>query len=114
MTPDNSTPPSHTQRWWQQRPLLGVMASLALGLATVWIAGSLEPPRAEERIAYLISLPIALLLPACALAGGYIAWQAWVASDKRPALAVPAFLAASANAIAIGLFFRVVVRLLGD
>ncbi len=59
-----------------------------------------------DTLAYLVSLPIALLLPAGALSAGLIGWQAWQSSTgtARTALALPAFAAVSANSMAIAIF----------
>jgi len=102
-------------RWWRRRPAAGVALSVATGAVAIWVASALAPPSELplDSLAYLISLPIALLLPAAALAAALIGWQAWQASTgpARAALALPAFAALSANALAIGIFARLLLRL---
>lgn len=82
----------------------------------MWVASALAPEIGKpfDALAYLVSLPIALLLPVAALAGALIGWQAWRASDgaARAALALPALAAVSANALAIGIFARVIADLI--
>jgi hypothetical protein len=110
----NSDPPGVAagERWWRQRPRLGVAVSLATGVAALWLAQALAAPSPEARIAYLVSLPIALLLPALAVAAGLMGWQAWRASHSSPLLAVPALAAMGANLIAVWLFVRIAAGLL--
>jgi hypothetical protein len=100
-------------RWWRQRPSVGIAVSLASGAVAMWIASALRPQSAgpSDTIAYLVSLPIALLLPAAAVAGGLIGWQAWQASrgPARAMLLLPMLAAASANMLAIAMFARVIV-----
>jgi len=99
--------------WWRRRPAAGVALSLATGAVAIWVAGALAPTRGQplDLLAHLISLPIALLLPVAALAAAFIGWQAWQASvgPARAALALPALAAVSANALAIGIFARVLI-----
>ncbi|HWQ38543.1 MAG TPA: hypothetical protein VNM24_08020 [Burkholderiales bacterium] len=102
------------QRWWQRRPAGGVAFSLAVGAATLWIASALQLPEARDAavLSYLVSLPIALLLPTLSAAGLLIGWQAWRAAAPHAWLVVPTLLALLANACALALFLRVMVRLL--
>jgi hypothetical protein len=82
----------------------------------MWVASALAPEieHPVDSLRYLISLPIALLLPAASLVAALIGWQAWQASagGERLALALPALAALSANALAIALFARALARLL--
>lgn len=116
ITGDNQTTDSTRQRWWRRRPACGVATSLATGAAGIWVASALAPEskRPFDALAYLVSLPIALLVPVAALAGALIGWQAWRACGgaARAGLALPALAAVSANALAIGIFARVVAELL--
>lgn len=102
-------------RWWRRRPATGVALSLATGAVAIWVASALAPASEQplDLIAYLVSLPIALLLPAAALAAALIGWQAWRASTGpvRVTLALPALAALSANALAIAIFARVLLGL---
>ncbi|MGH8631980.1 MAG: hypothetical protein ACREU7_14630 [Burkholderiales bacterium] len=103
------------KRWWRRRPAAGVAASLATGAVAMWVASALAPASRQpvDALAYLVSLPVALLLPAAALAAALIGWQAWRASmgTARAALALPALAAVTGNALAIGIFARVVAGL---
>ena len=102
-------------RWWRRRPAAGVASSLGTGAVAIWIASGLAPSGKQplDLLAYLVSLPIALLLPAAALAAALIGWQAWQASTGpvRAALALPAFAALGVNTLAIMVFARVLVDL---
>lgn len=103
------------QRWWRRRPATGVALSLATGATAMWVASALAPTSRQpfDSLAYLVSLPVALLLPVAALAAALIGWQAWRASmgPARAALALPALAAVMANALAIGIFARLVAGL---
>ncbi|MGH8677526.1 MAG: hypothetical protein ACREUQ_04145 [Burkholderiales bacterium] len=104
-------------RWWQRQPALSVVVALAVGLLALWLVGVLGAPARSSAAAflYMVTLPIALLLPAGALAGALLAWSAWGASRglTRTMLAVPAAAAFIINFIAIGFFVRFVAAIFG-
>lgn len=106
--------PPERPRWWLRNPPLGVAIAVALGIATVWVTSSFQRPASDElaTVIYIVILPIALLLPACALSAALIAWFALRAATGRLRLmlAVPAAAAVVLNAIAIGLFIRWLTR----
>ncbi len=101
-------------RWWLRNPALGVAVAVALGIATVWVTFSFQRPAARQMatLIYIVILPIALLLPACALSGALIAWFALRAATGRLRLmlAAPAAAAVVLNTTAIGLFIRWLTR----
>jgi hypothetical protein len=101
-------------RWWIRNPAKGVMSATILGLATVWIGLAIKTPDPTPgaTLLYIVILPIALLLPAVALSGTFIAWHAFQASHSRLRLmlAVPAAVGVILNAVAVGLFMRWVGR----
>lgn len=100
-------------RWWIRHPEAGVLATALLGLATFWVTRSIAPPGPApgSTLPYLIVLPIALLLPAIAAGGAFIAWCSYRASHRRLMLAVPVIVAVALNAMAVALFIRWLVKL---
>ncbi len=109
--PGDAAPP-----WWRRRPALGIAASLTAGMSTALLLGALGPPAqgAGAAFVYLVTLPIALLMPALALAAALIAWQALGAARPalRPLLIVPATIAFAANIVSLGMFLRFVLQVL--
>lgn len=100
-------------RWWIRNPAAGVLSAALLGIATLWITLSIKTPDGTpgSTLLYIVILPIALLLPAIALGGAFIAWHGLRASHGRlqMMLAVPAGLAMILNVGAVALFVRWVV-----
>lgn len=97
-------------RWWIRSPAKGVITAAILGIVTLWITLSIKTPDATPgaTLLYIVILPIALMLPAVALSGVFIAWRALQASHGRLRLmlAAPAAVALFFNSIAAGLFMR--------
>lgn len=97
-------------RWWIRNPTKGVVSAAVLGLATVWISLAIKTPDSGPgaTLLYIVILPIALLLPAVALSGAFIAWRAFHASHGglRQMLMIPAAVGVIFNAVAVGLFVR--------
>jgi hypothetical protein len=87
--------PAERPRWWLRNPAAGVLSAAVLGVATLSVTAS-------------VILPIALLLPAIALGGAFVAWRALGAAHGglRLALAPAAALALILNLTAVGLFVR--------
>jgi hypothetical protein len=112
---DQETTQPALPRWWRRRPGAGVAVSIATGAVAMWISAALAPSGQQpvDAVVRLVSLPIALLLPAGALAAALIGWQAWRAAEgaARARLALPALAAVSVNALAIGMFARLVAGL---
>ena len=101
--------------WWRRNPIAGVMASLALGLCAFALARMLARPESGvSAFVHLVTLPIALLLPALSVAGALIGWQGWRAGGSPLWLAVPLLAALAAHALAVGLFLRLVAALFGN
>jgi hypothetical protein len=90
--------------WWQRSPPLAAGAGLAIGLATLWFGNMLGrvPLDAQSSFAYLLMLPLLLIVPAfsaaamrlslLALRGG--AGTSWI-------VAALALAAMAANVLAI-------------
>ena len=109
-TPGPSGAPTQRPRWWLRNPAAGVLSAAVLGVATVYLTASFETPDPApgSTLLYLVVLPIALLLPAIAAAGVFVAWQALRASRGRLqlTLAAPAAVAMVLNATAVYLFVK--------
>ena len=102
--------PAERPRWWLRNPAAGVLAAAVLGVATLSVTASIRTPDSApgSTLLYLVILPIALLLPAIALGGAFVAWRALGAAHGglRLALAPAAALALILNLTAVGLFIR--------
>jgi hypothetical protein len=91
---------------------MGVTASLAGGLSASWIVHALAPPQpGGSAFLHLVTLPIALLLPALALVAALIGWQAWRASGWSAWLALPLLAALASHALAVAFFVQIVIAL---
>lgn len=97
-------------RWWRRNPTAGVLATAALGIAAVLVTASIKPPDPApgSTLVSIVILPIALLLPAIALAGAIVAWNAFQATHGRvrTLLAAPCAVAMILNTAAVVLFAR--------
>ncbi len=118
LVPENAVPTAEEPpRWWIRTPIKGVVSAAILGVATTWVTLSIKTPDSApgSSLLYLVILPIALLLPAIALSGAFVAWHAFQASHGRLRLllAAPAAVGLVLNAIAVGLFVRWVGRVFG-
>lgn len=103
-----------TPAWWRRRPLAAVLTSLALGGCALAVVKMLvRPEPGTGAFVHLVTLPLALLLPALSVAGALIGWQGWRAGGSPLWLAVPLLAALAAHAFAIGLFMRLVAALFG-
>ena len=90
------------------------MASLAVGLCVLWIVRSLDGPReGDSPLPHLVSLPIALLLPAVSVAAALVGCQSWRAAGSPAWLAALLIAALGAQALTLGLFVRIVAGLFG-
>jgi len=102
------------ERWWLRKPALGVLAAAVLGVATAAVTLSIRTPDSTPgaTLLYLVILPIALLLPAIAIGGAFIAWRAFTATSGtiRLLLAAPATLAVVLNIAAVAVFLRWLVQ----
>ena len=100
-------------RWWLRNPAAGVLTTAVLGVATIWVTLSIRSPDSApgSTLISLVILPIALLLPAIALGGAFVAWHSFQATrgGMRLSLAAPAAIAMILNIAAVGLFMRWVV-----
>ena len=115
LVPDNTGESGNEPpRWWIRSPTKGVVSAAILGIATTWVTLSIKTPDATpgSTLLYLVILPIALLLPAIALSGAFVAWHAFQVSRGRLRLllAAPAAVGLVLNAVAVGLFVRWVGR----
>lgn len=102
------------ERWWLRNPAIGVLAAAVLGVAAVTVTLSIRTPDSTPgaTLLYLVILPIALLLPAIAIGGAFIAWRAFLATSGtiRLLLAAPAALAVVLNVAAVAVFLRWLVQ----
>jgi hypothetical protein len=64
--------------WWRRSPMLAASASLAIGLATLWFSNMLGrvPLDSNSTLAYLLMLPLLLIVPAFSAAGLRLSWLA--------------------------------------
>ena len=103
-------PVEERPRWWIRNPAAGVLSALLLGIATLWVTLSIKTPDGApgSTLLYLVILPIALLLPAIALGGAFVAWHGFRAStgQLQILLAAPAVVAVILNVAAVALFLR--------
>jgi hypothetical protein len=94
--------------WWQRSPPLAAGAALAIGLATQWFANMLGrvPLDSQATFAYLLMLPLLLIVPAFSAAGLRLAWLAYAgrASSSKYVIVALAVSAAIANWLAIAGF----------
>ena len=101
-------------RWWLRNPAAGVLTTAVLGVATIWVTLSIGTPDSApgSTLISIVILPIALLLPAIALGGAFVAWHSFRATrgGLRIALAAPAAMALILNVAAVGLFMRWVTQ----
>lgn len=118
-TPDASITddPAETEplRWWKRWPELGIAAGLLTGIAGFGLLRALGRPTqtSEATFLYMVSLPIALLLPALALLGTLLVRECFseIHGRRRLAMALPAAAAAITNVLAIGMFLRFVLQI---
>ena len=106
---------SEPLRWWKRRPELGIAAGLLTGIAGLSLLRALGRPTqtGEAVFLYMVTLPIALLLPALSLLGILLVRTCFseIHGKQRFALAVPAVAAALTNVLAIGMFLRFVLQI---
>lgn len=111
---ESDEPLPERQRWWLRNPAVGVLATAALGMATALVTISIRTPDSTPgaTLLYLVILPIALLLPAIAIGGAFVAWRALMATSgkMRLMLAAPAAIALLLNVAAVILFLRWLVQ----
>ena len=97
-------------RWWLRHPVVAILATAVLGVATTWVTLSIGRPDSApgSTLLYVVVLPIALLLPAIALSGALVAWHAFQATSGtlRLVLAIPVAIALLLNTAAAALFIR--------
>lgn len=100
--------------WWQRSPPLAALASLAIGLATLWFANMLGrvPLDAQSTFNYLLMLPLLLIVPAFCAAGLRLSWLA-LRRGARPRwiIGTIALAAALANISAIAGFGTALLRI---
>ena len=101
-------------RWWLRKPAMGVLSAAVLGVATCAITLSIRMPDSTPAatLIYLVILPIALMLPAIAIGGAFIAWRAFAVTSgtMRLVLAAPAAVAVLLNVVAVAMFARWLVQ----
>jgi len=103
--------------WWQRSAPLAAGAALAIGLATQWFANMLGrvPLDSHATFAYLLMLPLLLIVPAFSAAGLRLAWLAYAgrASSSKYVIVALAVSAAIANWLAIAGFGTALWRIFG-
>jgi hypothetical protein len=94
--------------WWRRSPALAASAALAIGLATQWFANMLGrvPLDSQATFAYLLMLPLLLIVPAFSAAGLRLAWLAYAGRESSSKYLIVALglSAAIANWLAIAGF----------
>ena len=110
-------PPEEIRPWWQRSPPLAAGAALAIGLATLWFGNMLGrvPLDAQAAFAYLLMLPLLLIVPAFSAAGLRLSWLALRASHmtSRWTVGTIAVAATAANGFAIACFGTALWRIFG-
>ena len=103
--------------WWRRSPPLAAAAALAIGLATLWFANMLGrvPLDSQAAFAYLLMLPLLLIVPAFAAAGLRLSWLALRRSHdmSRWIVGAIALAAMAANGFAIAGFGTALLRIFG-
>ena len=93
--------------WWQRSPPLAACTALAIGLATLWFANMLGrvPLDSQATFAYLLMLPLLLIVPAFSAAGLRLSWLALRGGRQmRWIIGAIALAATAANGFAIAGF----------
>jgi hypothetical protein len=103
--------------WWKRSPPLAACAALAIGLGTRWFADMLGrvPLDSHATFAYLLMLPLLLIVPAFSAAGLRLAWLAYAGREpsSKYAIVALAVIAAIANWLAIAGFVTALWRIFG-
>ena len=114
--PSGKPGPAQPDPIYSSRPDPIYSSALLLGVATLWVTLSIKTPDGApgSTLLYLVILPIALLLPAIALGGAFVAWHGFRASTirRQKVLVVPAAIAITLNVAAVALFVRWIAKLL--
>ena len=101
--------------WWRRSPPLAAGAALAIGLGTQWFANMLGrvPLDSHSTFAYLLMLPLLLIVPAFSAAGLRLAWLAYAGRESSLKYMVVALAvsAAIANWLAIAAFAKALWRI---
>ena len=104
--------------WWQRSPPLAASAALAIGLATLWFANMLGrvPLDSHATFAYLLMLPLLLIVPAFSAAGLRLSWLALRGSENisRWIIGTIILAATAANLFAIAGFGTALLRIFGN
>ena len=103
--------------WWRRSPPLAAGAALAIGFGTLWFANMLGrvPLDSHATFAYLLMLPLLLIVPAFSATGLSLAWLAYARRESSSKYAVVALAvsAAIANWLAMAGFAKALWRILG-
>ena len=103
--------------WWHRSPPLAACAALAIGLGTLWFANMLGrvPLDSQAAFAYLLMLPLLLIVPAFSAAGLRLSWLALRGSHEmsRWTIGTIALAATAANGFAIAGFGTALWRIFG-
>ena len=110
-------PSEEIRPWWQRSPPLAAGAALAIGLATLWFANMLGrvPLDSQAAFAYLLMLPLLLIVPAFSAAGLRLSWLALRGSRDMSqwTIGTIALAATAANGFAIAGFGTALWRIFG-
>ena len=119
--PDDSGAPidlsAEIRPWWHRSPPLAACAALAIGLATLWFANMLGrvPFDSHATFAYLLMLPLLLIVPTFSAAGLRLSWLALRGRrQRRWIIGTIAVAATTANGIAIAGFASALWRIFGN
>jgi hypothetical protein len=109
---DDSAP---ALRWWERSAPLAAGAALVIGFAGIWYSGMLGrlPLDRQSAFAFMLLLPMLLIVPAFSLAALRLAWSAWRnrSAPARPIVMFAALGAAFVNLLALGRFAATLTRI---
>jgi len=101
--------------WWRRSASLAAVASLAIGVATLWFANMLNRVPLDQfaTLNYLLMLPLLLIVPAFSAAGLRLAWLALFAAQgaTRVIITLVVLAAVTANVLAIVRFGFALLRI---
>lgn len=104
--------------WWKRSAPRAAGAALAIGAATLWFGNMLGrvPLDQHATFAYLLMLPMLLIVPAFSLAALRLAWAALGnrATDARNLVVILALAAAACNVVALSRFCTALWRIFAN
>lgn len=117
-TNPDTTDDEPVQTWWERSAPKAGGAALAIGAGTLWFGNMLSrvPLDQQSTFAYLLMLPLLLIVPAFSLAALRLSWAALrnKTTDSRTLVVVVALTAAVFSLLAIGRFGSALWRIFAN